>query len=247
MASLVETSPGEPLANMASWKAYAGAPSGALLGGLLKAADRRGDELLELLEHCFVVAGNWRVAQHLALLYVGRFSGFDRRDVVRAFYYARRAVELSKGDPHARLALARVYWERRLHLAVFHEVDLAQTALELDNDLQPAQAQIRDRNKGECANPRGLAFAYLVNPVRALPELKRAQLLGGLTIEAAQQLLLVAVPEHAEESEWAASLLTPLAEQLGGRVQAFLANVWRGRLVTLLCRRPRPAQGPTEC
>jgi hypothetical protein len=217
---------------MGCWQAYLKTPSGEHLGGLLKVVEGRAGELLELLECEFSRTSDWRTAQHLALCYAGRFQEVDGRDLVRAEYFAIRAVEISDGNAHARLALARIYWERRLPLAVHHEVDEAILSLEREG-LLPSSS-LRHRLLGECAMLRGLSFAYMRDVPRALAEFERAEAAGALMLDGVVQILLVNEPDHLFAGDWAAARLRPVEEQLRGKAAGALLRVWRRKLVTAL-------------
>jgi hypothetical protein len=221
----------EQLSDTPAWKAYARKPCGELLAELLKAAADRPRELLELLEAEFSSGGDWRTAQHLALCYAGRFS-MTMRDLSRSGYFAARAFEVSNGDIRARLALARVYWERRLPLAVHHEVDAVLVGVEQEG--RPPSDAMRRQGLGECAMLRGMSFAYMKDVARALAEFEKAEMAGTLTLEGVVQLLLVNEPDHLAAGDWAAARLRGAEEGLGGRAAGALLRVWRRRLVTML-------------
>lgn len=224
------------VASSSQWVAYAAAPSFELLGPLLQVAGSRSDELLELLEGAFADGGSWKVAQHLALAYVGELP-FGRRDIVRALYFAGRATELSRGDARARVALAKVCWAKRIPLAVLREVELARASLEGEVASSPEDARRQRIVLGQCANLSGLSLAYLGYPLEAHAELMQAEAAGTLTVEAAVQLLLVAEPDHVACGEWAADRLLPFVSGLGGRAQAFALRAWRRRFLAVLCKR----------
>jgi hypothetical protein len=227
-----EPKPREPLSATQCWQAYLKTPSGEHLGDLLKVVDGRAGELVELLECDFSRTSDWRTAQHLALCYAGRFQEVDGRDLVRAEYFAMRAVEISDGNVHARLALARVHWERRLPPAVHHDVDEAILSVEREGSL--LSSSLRRRLLGECAMLRGLSFAYMRDVPRALAEFERAETAGALTLEGVVQILLVNEPDHLVAGDWAAARLRRVEEQLGGKAASALLRVWRRKLVTAL-------------
>ena len=239
-----DTEAPEPLAGSGSWSAYAENPTSGALAALLPVVGGRFGELLDLLEIAFVEKNDWHVAQHLTLFYLGAFGVTERCDIVRALYFAMKATELSKGDPRARLALARVHWARRIPLAVTYEVDLAEPAIAAEVASDATQARRRDFALGECANLRGMALAYTNDPQRAFSELQRAERVGALTVEAALQYLFVAESDDVVRGRWAAQRLLPVAEQLSGRAQGRLVRAWRRSVVALLHARKDQVEAP---
>jgi hypothetical protein len=71
----------------------------------------------------FSACPNWRTAQHLANLLL------DVGDSALALHYASKAVELSAGNPEARLTLALSYWAQRFTQALFYELTILRKTL----------------------------------------------------------------------------------------------------------------------
>jgi hypothetical protein len=195
--------------------------------------------LVVAIERLFFEKGDWRVAQHAALLHVDRFEPrTDRADLVRALCFAEYACLGSKNDPRAQLVMGRINWERRLPLAVFYDV---QTAREGVAELETAAgARIGQRVLGEAFLLEGLARAYLRDVHGAHESLIQAKQLGALSIEALIQLLIAAEPEFPEVSMWATALL-PGGVVLGGRTGVLQQHAHRRRLISLLKARGNDA------
>lgn len=236
MLALGLTSMPDSLKSSTAWTQYAATPSPSSLKVLLSVAD--GEDPRPLLEGEFVATRNWRIAQHLALLYLGAFPAFRRSDLVLALYYAVRACEFSCNDPRALLVRARVNWGRRIPFAVTYDVDLAEAALQQET---PASSEDLVRHQcavGECHLLRGMAFSY-VRDSRALKELRQAERLKVLTPEATVQLLLACDLDQGDEALWAAPRL--LHEHLGPGPRARLLRTYRRILLEMLRTKVRGA------
>jgi len=215
------------------WLSYAAAPTALGLGRLV-AGTRLQDRasLVHALESLFFERGDWRVAQHAALLHLDPFEPHTNQgDLVKALCFAEYACSVSKDDPRARLIMGRVSWERRLPLAVLHDVETARAGearlrVELDD---PRVKKVL----AEAFLLEGLARAYLRDVKRAHESLIGAEGFGGLTLEGAIQLLLAADRDFPEASMWAVSLI-PSSVDLGGRGGALQQYALRRRLIWLL-------------
>ena len=214
---------------LVEWATYRDAPSPKTLTSLQEALRQIGrvDALVPGLRKEFVETGQWKIAQHLALLLENQ--GYS----VHAMYFARQAVHRSAGDPIARLMVAKVVWMRRLPTAVFYETDILR--------VQARRIKNRGRRRLLQAEIAGLnlkAHAYLGNEAamrRWLPLLLRA---GTGSADLALQLLFGAHTDNAQDlRQLAARTLSPHIEAFGGRAQALIRlgvrsaflNVLRGR------------------
>ncbi len=139
---------------------------------------------------------------------------------------------LSKDDPRARLTMGRVSWQRRLPLAVFHDVETARAGeARLRAEMDAARVE---KVLAEAFILEGLARAYMRDVNRAYESLIEADRLGGLTAESLVQLLIAAEPDYPAASMWAASLIPPGITVLGGRGSALLQRAHRRRLLCIL-------------
>ena len=130
--------------------------------------------------------------------------------------------------------MGRVNWERRLPLAVLHDVSVAHAgASRLEAEVGGAVA---DAVLGSAFLLEGLARAYLREVPVALARLVEADRRRALTVEGALQLLLAAEPDFPEASMWAVSRL-PEHLLLGGRAGALQLRAQRRRLLHLLAAR----------
>lgn len=221
-----------------AWSTYEAAPDGSALAGVLGATSSEARAtLLIAMENLFYTTSSWRVAQHLALLHMDRFVPYaGRSDLVKAVYFAGRACALSADDPRARIAMARVNWERRLPLAVLYDVE---TALKGEATLRSEMAEPRVRLiLREAHLLEGMARAYLLQTDAALVKLRQAESCSALTVEGAIQLLLAAEPESPHASVWAAERI-PSDARLGGRADAVLRQAHRRRILAVLVARAR--------
>lgn len=98
------------------WIAYEARPDGRAFRALMRVAGEPSDDLLAAMVGLGRRVPDWRVMQHTALLFV------ERGYTSEAFYFAQRAVAVSRGDPRARIALARVYEIRRFLDALNQEL-----------------------------------------------------------------------------------------------------------------------------
>jgi hypothetical protein len=218
------------------WLSYQQAPSGATLAPLVAATDLQDRALLiEKVETFFFESGIWRVAQHAALLHLDRLQpAVGTADLVKALCFAEHACTLSNDDARPRLVMAQISWERRLPLAVLHDVErvLAQES-QLRSDLGDRVANII---LADASVLEGLARAYLRDVNRAHERLLAAERLGGLTVEACVQLLIAADPDFPDASMWAVRRI-PAGVPVGGRVAgAQLRALRRVFLATLQSR-----------
>lgn len=218
------------------WLAYSSSPTGSTLHAVLRATPIGGRRALtQAVEDLFFLQGNWRVAQHAALLHLDRFEPqTESLDLVKALCFAEKACELSANDPRARLLLARVSWERRLPLAVLHDVEQAHAGE--SRLLAEIDERLAAKVLGEAFLLEGLARAYLRDVRTAHEKLVVAGERGCLTVEALIQLLLAAEAEFPEEALWAVSFL-PEGTELRGRAGALHHRVERRQLLRLLQRR----------
>lgn len=220
--------------NQDLWAAYVSEPLGAALAPLLAAArQQHNSELVEELERLFNRTKNWRVAQHLAMILIGKFEGLDEaQDELKALYYAITAQRMSKDDPRASLVLGRVNWQRRLPLAVLHDVDTARANVAgLEESVVPSVL-------GEADLLEGLARSYLVDP-RALDSLRSAEARHMLSAEALIQMLVAFEPrwqDWPEHGIWAGERLVPLLPQLrlGGRASHMHRRALQRKLLGLI-------------
>jgi hypothetical protein len=222
-----------PLEIMPEWSSYVATPSGPALGALIAVTPPESRAtVVEGVEGLFFERGEWRIAQHAALLHLDRFEPpTGRSDLVKALYFADQACTLSKNDSRARLVMGRLNWERRLPLAVFYDVETARAGearLQAETS-QPVVAKVL----GEAFLLEGLARAYLRDVNRAHESLIQAGRHGTLTGEAVIQLLIAAEPDFPEASMWASSLLPPDLV-LGGRPGFLHKQAHRRRLISLL-------------
>ncbi len=227
-----EVSERSGLESTPEWASYVAAPSGPALASLVKRTDLQARHLLiQAVETLFFEQENWRVAQHAALLHLDRFEPHTECvDLVKALCFAGYACTLSNEDPRARLVMGRVSWERRLPLAVFHDVEVARAG---EGRLRAeVDAKVVDRVLGEVFLLEGLARAYLRDVSRAQESLEVAAEFGTLTVEAVVQLLVAAEPD-SEASMWAANMI-PDGIQLGGRAGALQHRAQRCRLLRVL-------------
>jgi hypothetical protein len=215
------------------WLSYQASPTGRGLGALIAATPPESRAaLVERVEDLFFERGDWRIAQHAALLHLDRFEPLTGRlDLVQALYFADQACTLSKDDLRARLVMGRLNWERRLPLAVFYDVETARAG---EARLQAEiSGPIVEKLLGEAFLLEGLARAYLRDVKRAHESLVQAGLHGALTGEAVIQLLVAAEPDFPEASMWAVALL-PTSLVLGGRAGFLQQHAHRRRLISLL-------------
>lgn len=230
---------GEELTSTSEWRQYAADPSPATLGALLSLTTLR-DQHAGAMHELLGQTGNGRVAQHLALLHMGAFKGFEQTDLVRGYYYAMRGRDLLVDDPpaHARciLVMADVFWCRRIPAAVFPLTDVVKRELLALRPTTAAELRRRDVPLTHAYTLDGMCLAYLRNTPKALVELQAAERLCGLAPESLAQLLVAAEPDDPEASAWCAERLGP-APELGARVGALLLRSHRRRLLWTLLRR----------
>lgn len=232
--------PEQPSECLRCWRAYCEDPSGPTLVALLKSTSsevRTG--LIVAMEQQFFRQPSWRAAQHLSMLHLDRFQPHvGTSDLVRALFFADAACKLGKDEPRARLAFARVHWERRVPAAVLHDVAIALDGAAGLNGL-PEQALALFR--AEAYELRALSRSYLRQPVAALEALGEAERLAGrLSLEALCALLICSWPDTPHVAEWAAERLAAHEERLATRPRAWLSQVYRARLVHLLSSRSAP-------
>jgi len=222
-----------PLKTRPDWLSYAATPSGPGLAALIARTplEERGS-LVDVIEVLFFEREDWRVAQHTAMLHLDRFEPHSQQaDLVKALCFAEYACLRSKDDPRARLVMGRVSWERRLPLAVFHDVETARAG-EARLRAETSEVVVQ-KVLAEAFLLEGLARAYLRDVGRAHESLAQADRLGGLTVEAVHQLLIVAEPDFHEASMWAASRI-PDGIVFGGRPGFLQHRAHRRRLLWLL-------------
>lgn len=223
----------QPLTSTAEWLAYAATPTGTGLAALIARTPlaQRG-ALVEAIETLFFERGDWRVAQHAAMLHLDRFEPrTEQPDLVKALCFADHACLISKDDPRARLMLAAVSWERRLPLAILHDVEVVRAG---EARLRAETSEpVVQKVLGEALLLEGLARAYLQDVAQAHECLIEAGRRGALTGEAVIQLLISAEPDFPVASAWAASLL-PSEVVLGGRAEAVRLRSHRRRFLWLL-------------
>src|SRR5262245_30755481 len=96
----------EKLLSLPEWIAYSRDPQSITFRELVAAARSCSvhESMPFALALLFSTCPNWRTAQHLANLLL------DVGDSALALHYASKAVELSAGNPEARLTLALSYW-----------------------------------------------------------------------------------------------------------------------------------------
>lgn len=113
------------LLSLPEWLAYSRDPKPITFRELVTAARACSihESIPFALALLFSMNSNWRVAQHLANLLI------DAGDSALALHYASKAVELSVGNPEARLTLALSYWLQRFTQALFYELAILRKAL----------------------------------------------------------------------------------------------------------------------
>ena len=227
-----------PLAQRPAWFAYKDNPNERTLAYVLGASPIDERETLSLLmEDLFRETNNWHIAYHLALLHLDRLSpNTNQSDLIRALYFALEARELSSEDSRACLAAALVSWERRLPLAILHDVEMAMKAAER---LRAETDEARFRLVvGRAYLLEGMARAYLHEVDKAIKNLTEAERRGCLTVEVLFQLLMVSEPDHPFGSLWAVARM-PRNVNLGGRGEVIFKQGLRRRFVVLLDVRGR--------
>jgi hypothetical protein len=221
----------ENLAETSQWLAYRLAPSGVLLAELLTSVDENHRfDLVESMENLFHETKNWRIAQHIALVLLDRFEPHTgRRDLVKAFYYANRACNLSEQDPRARATRASIIWDRRVAGGVLHDTERALADLQQGGSSNSDQTVLRI----ELLLLSAMAHAYLGDTTSAHTELVEAEALGGVSLEALTQLMLSS-GEQPHHSYWAAIRLVPFVHFLGRRPEAVVTRQMRHGLLRVL-------------
>jgi hypothetical protein len=217
------------LGSVVEWAAYRDAPSPQTLSGLRKALIQVGqiDAMLPSLHKLFIETGNWKIAQHIALL-------FEARDCsVHAMYFAHQAVLRSGGDPLARLMVAKVTWMRRLPMAVFYATGILRAQVRRIKNRgrrRPLQVEIAELNLK--------AHSYLGNEAAMRRWLQLLLRAGTGSTDVALQLLFGARTAHTQDlHQLAARTLSPCIQAFGGRAKALIElgvrsaflNVLRGR------------------
>lgn len=122
-------------------------------------------------------------------------------------------------------------WERRLPLAILHDVEIAmKSAQRLRAETDEASFRLV---VGRAYLLEGMARAYLQDVEKAIENLAEAERRGCLTVEALFQLLMVSEPDNPIGSLWAVARM-PRNVNLGGRGEMIFKQGLRRRFVALL-------------
>jgi len=213
-------------AALVEWVTYRDVPSGRTLACLQNALKGIGriDALVSGLHRIFIETGQWKIAQHLALI-------FENQDYsVHAMYFAHKACILSGGDPLARLMLAKVVWMRRLPLAVLYETTIARLQARRTKD-----RRLRRLLQTTIADLNLKAHSYMKDEAGMRRYLRYLLHTPGGATDAVLQLLFGARSIGAEDlCQLAARTLAPMYEAFGGRAQGAIALGVRRAFLQLL-------------
>jgi hypothetical protein len=225
-ASLAASSPLIDPQSLPEWKSYKDDPTGETLAALNLALAKVGQSsvLASVLHRLFIEDGNWKVAQHLALLL--EQSGY----AVHAMYFAHRARQLSGGDVFARMLFAKILWIRRLPTAILYETTVLRVQVRRLRDR--ARRRILQR---EIAELNVQAFAYLKDAESSRRWLNFLRFGGSIALATAVQVLLgFREPGNEDLFNWAAITLAARYEGYGGRVRAGIQLGVRRGFIRLL-------------
>ncbi len=217
------------LANLPEWKTYATDPTRANFLALKGVTRVKPDLRLQLpaaLARLWLSNEDWRIALHAALI------AQSLRLTTLASYFSIRALRQSGGDVRARLLLARLYWDRRLAVAVLNETEIARFSSRRDRGAS------RRRLQTEIAILNVRSHAYLGELARAARWLIFLQHGGGADTETLVYFLFCARHHRATDAQaYVSRLLVPTLNLLGPRpraavqagVRLALLNLLRGR------------------
>lgn len=220
----------QAVAALPNWAAYAADPSPLTLADLLAEADVCGlrDVLPSVLARHFNATGNWRTAQHVAneLLLRGQ-------SIEVAFYYADRALALSRGNAFARLSLVRCFWLQRFPAAVLHHLYI------LRHDARAVRPpQRREPLLNEIADLYANVLCYCRRLEEAIPWIRRVLSLRAGRGDTLVQMFAGVFGEHPELELELARRLAPYVQRLSQRDQTRVRHVLRRHLLATLRVRP---------
>ena len=211
------------------WAAYAALHDGQTFRTLMRVAGSPDDVLLAAMVQLASSVDDWRVMQHTAMLFV------ERGYTSEAFYFARRAVVASGGDPRARIVLARVHETRRFLDALNQELLDVHRRLRGVRDRTARRALLAD-----LANAFVRLHCYLGRPSVARPWFRYVVETDTGTISTFEQVLHATLTsaEHADMRAIAAVALASVTLPKGSRIQARVELAVRAILIDMLRRRP---------
>jgi hypothetical protein len=212
------------------WRAYVASPGTGLAALHARVGGATDDLLIALASH-ERMAGDWRVAQHLAILFL------ERGWATEAHYYANRAVEASGGHVLAHVALSRVMELRRFPSAVLYQLEQVRLRLKhLRGDREKME-----RVRGYVTSAYVRTYGYLGDLARARPWSEKLRRTRYAEIQAFVPLFHASAHDesglHGDLLRLAALRVAESGVPLSGRAAAKLVRIVRGLLLNVLSRR----------
>lgn len=170
---------------------------------------------------------NWKIAQHLALIFVGT------RSPTLSTYYSQKAMEGSDGDVKARLVYTKSLWVRKIPGAVFFQESIIRAQLRRMTNRQlklSLQMQFNDlliqcyTYIRQFTTVRKLIL-YFHSLGRFPSEESALQIMNSANTETENDLIL-----------YASRILAPGYEHFGKRIQVRILNGIRSQFLALLKR-----------
>lgn len=210
------------------WRAYVSSPSSATLGHLVESAEvaGRGDTVIPALYDRFRQSPDWKTAQHLSQLCC-------RADhAMYATFFAMRAVDLSGGNPFARVSLAEAHWMRRIPEVVLQETRILRV------QARRLRRPIRAILQSGIANLVVRAHAY-AGHIKACHGYSRLLARTGRGTRETWAMLLIVAWQCSDDGQQSLAIaaLAPFESGLGGRVQIMMRVPFRNRLLDIFRRR----------